>query len=58
MQSQLYGSAHSFFYKQLKRLGIELTVVDTSKPDSWKAALTPNTKVIMHLPQILLYYRV
>lgn len=45
VQAQLYGSSHSLFYKQLKDLGIELTVVEVDKADTWKSAVRPNTKV-------------
>jgi len=44
-QGQLYGCTYAVFHEELSRLGVEFSVVDTSKPGSWSAALRPNTKV-------------
>ena len=44
LQAQLYGASHALFHKELTRLGMELTIIDTSDPESWEAALRPNTK--------------
>lgn len=40
----MYGCTYAVFHEELSRLGVEFSVVDTSKPGSWSAALRPNTK--------------
>jgi cystathionine beta-lyase/cystathionine gamma-synthase len=45
-QDNLYGGTHGLVTKDLPRLGISMDFIDAAKPDSWKAKLKPNTKVI------------
>ncbi len=41
----LYGGTYNLFHYTLPRLGIEVTFVDNpDDPDSWRAAVRPNTK--------------
>ena len=41
----LYGGTYNLFHYTLPKLGIEVTFVDDpSDPESWKAAIRPNTK--------------
>jgi cystathionine beta-lyase/cystathionine gamma-synthase len=44
-QHALYGGSHAFVYHDLPELGIEHTGVDPARPDTWKDALKPSTKV-------------
>ncbi len=42
----LYGGTYNLFHYTLPKLGIEVSFVeDPSDPESWKAAIKPNTKV-------------
>lgn len=45
-QRDLYGGTHSLITRDLRRLGIEHTLVDAADPAAWAAALRPNTRVI------------
>jgi|SRR5579872_1923288 len=42
----LYGGTYNLFKHTLKKLGIEVTFVDASKPVNVEAAIRPNTKAI------------
>jgi cystathionine beta-lyase/cystathionine gamma-synthase len=42
----LYGGTHSFIAHDLSRWGISSTFVDPREPDSWDAAVRPNTRAI------------
>jgi len=42
--SQLYGGTYNLFNYTLRRLGIEVTFVDSRDPDAFRKALLPNTK--------------
>jgi len=44
--SRLYGGTFNQFNYTLPRLGIEVTYADPSDPDSFAAAIRPNTKII------------
>ena len=49
----VFGSTHTVLTKFLPRYGIECTYVDIKDPDSWEAAIRPNTKMIfLELPPI------
>jgi O-acetylhomoserine (thiol)-lyase len=42
---KLYGGTHNLFHHSLRRMGIEVGFVeDPDSPDSWRAAVRPNTK--------------
>jgi cystathionine beta-lyase/cystathionine gamma-synthase len=41
----LYGGTHDLLTKDLPRLGIDHAFVDASRPETWKAALRPKTKI-------------
>ncbi|MEV3904902.1 bifunctional o-acetylhomoserine/o-acetylserine sulfhydrylase [Mycobacterium sp. NPDC050551] len=43
---RLFGSTYNLFHYTLSRLGIEVTFVDPDDPDSWQAAIRPNTKAL------------
>lgn len=43
-QDCLYGGTRSLLSEDLRRLGIECTFVDAGNPESWRAALRPNTR--------------
>ena len=43
----LFGSTHQILTLVLPRFGISHTYVDPKKPDTWKAALTPSTKMLL-----------
>jgi O-acetylhomoserine (thiol)-lyase len=43
---RLFGSTYNLFHYTLARLGIEVTFVDPDDPDSWQAAIRPNTKAL------------
>jgi O-acetylhomoserine (thiol)-lyase len=42
----LYGGTHTLLHVNLKKLGIETTFVDPDKPENFRKALRPNTKLI------------
>ncbi len=42
----VFGSTHNIFKKYLPNYGIEFTYVSAEKPEDWKAAIRPNTKMI------------
>ncbi len=46
VQDCLYGGTHDLLTRDLPRLGIELSRIDSSDPGSWEAALRPQTKAI------------
>jgi cystathionine beta-lyase/cystathionine gamma-synthase len=41
----LYGGTHDFVTHDAERLGWTYTFVDASRPETWRAALQPNTKM-------------
>jgi len=45
-QDCLYGGTHDFITRDFAGLGISFDFIDGSDPDSWKAKLRPNTKII------------
>jgi len=44
--TSLYGGTYNLFHYTLPRLGIEVTFVDPSDPESFRKAIRPNTKAI------------
>jgi O-acetylhomoserine (thiol)-lyase len=44
--SKLYGGTHTMLTVNLKKLGIEATLVDPDDPENFRKALKPNTKVV------------
>lgn len=42
----IFGSTHTVVTKFLPRFGIEYTYVPANKPETWEAAIRPNTKMI------------
>jgi O-succinylhomoserine sulfhydrylase len=42
----IFGSTHSIITKYLPKYGIDFTYVPADKPEVWKAAIRPNTKMI------------
>lgn len=44
--SSIFGSTHTVITKFLPRFGIEYTYINANDPDSWEAAIRPNTKMI------------
>jgi O-succinylhomoserine sulfhydrylase len=42
----VFGSTHSVITKYLPKWGIEYTYVEADKPETWAAAIRPNTKMI------------
>jgi O-acetylhomoserine (thiol)-lyase len=44
--ASLYGGTYSAFTHTLPKLGIDVTLVDPSKPENFTAAIRPNTKAI------------
>lgn len=42
----VFGSTHTVISKFLPKYGIEHTYVDAGKPETWEAAIKPNTKMI------------
>ena len=42
--SQLYGGTYNLFHYTLPKLGIEVSFVDGENPESFRAAIRPNTK--------------
>lgn len=45
-QDTLYGGTHSFLRHDATRLGIQTRAIDPQRPDTWEAALTPQTRAI------------
>jgi len=41
----IFGSTHTIITKYLPKYGIEYTYVDADKPETWAAAVKPNTKM-------------
>lgn len=44
--SQLYGGTYNLFHHTLPKLGIEVSFVDAGDPESFRAAIKPNTKAL------------
>ena len=44
--TSLYGGTYNLFHYTFPKLGIEATFVDPSKPDSFKRAIRPNTRLV------------
>lgn len=44
--SSIFGSTHTVITKYLPKFGIEYSYVPADKPESWKEAIRPNTKMI------------
>lgn len=42
----IFGSTHTVIAKYLPKYGIEYTYVSADEPDTWEAAIRPNTKMI------------
>lgn len=42
----IFGSTHTVVTKYLPKYGIESSYVDAGKPETWEAAIRPNTKMI------------
>jgi cystathionine gamma-synthase/cystathionine gamma-lyase/cystathionine beta-lyase len=45
--SCLYGGTHDFLTRHLNDLGLGYTFVDDQRPETWKAALRPETKLFL-----------
>jgi O-acetylhomoserine (thiol)-lyase len=43
---RLFGSTYNLFHYTFAKIGIEVTFVDPDDPDSWQAAIRPNTKAL------------
>ncbi|MFO1300266.1 MAG: O-acetylhomoserine aminocarboxypropyltransferase [Burkholderiaceae bacterium] len=43
----LYGGSHNLLDFTLRRFGIETTFVDPRNPDAWRAALRPETRLLL-----------
>ncbi|MGQ9904655.1 MAG: O-acetylhomoserine aminocarboxypropyltransferase/cysteine synthase family protein [Anaerolineae bacterium] len=44
--ASLYGGTYNLFHYTLRRVGIEVTFVDPTNPENFRAAIRPNTKAI------------
>lgn len=44
-QQHLYGGTHDFLTQDLPAMGVEVSFVDPAAPQTWAAALRPNTRV-------------
>ena len=44
--TSLYGGTYNLFHYTFPKLGIETTFVDPSKPDNFKRAIRPNTRLV------------
>ena len=44
--SAIFGSTHTVIKKYLPNFGISFTFVDAEKPETWEAAIQPNTKML------------
>src|SRR5215210_7879393 len=42
----IFGSTHTVINKYLPKYGIEVSFVSADRPEEWKAALRPNTRMI------------
>lgn len=42
----IFGSTHTVITKYLPKYGIDYTYVDAGKPETWAAAIRPNTKML------------
>lgn len=45
--SCLYGGTHDFLTRHLNDLGLDYTFVDDQRPETWKAALRPETRLFL-----------
>ncbi len=45
VQDALYGGTHDFLREDLTAIGVSYSSLDLNKPETWKAALKPNTKI-------------
>ncbi|MCA0175324.1 MAG: O-acetylhomoserine aminocarboxypropyltransferase [Proteobacteria bacterium] len=45
--SQLYGGSHNLLHYTLPRFGIETTFVEPGDLDAWRAAIRPNTRLLL-----------
>ena len=45
LQGTVYGGTRTFFDHEAPHLGIEYSLVDSTRPETWAAALRPNTKL-------------
>lgn len=43
----LYGGTYSYVAEHIERMGLRHDFVDAQEPDTWEAALTPETKVFL-----------
>src|SRR5438034_5086902 len=43
----LYGGSHDFLTRYARTLGWTYSFVDTQRPETWQAALTPRTRVFL-----------
>ena len=43
----LYGGTYRIFERVMKQLGIEFSYVDPTRPESFREAMRPNTKLVM-----------
>ncbi|MCB9746477.1 MAG: PLP-dependent transferase [Alphaproteobacteria bacterium] len=46
VQRGLYGGTRSLLDAELRRFGVAVDTIDSAAPDSWAAALRPNTKLV------------
>ena len=46
-QECLYGGTHGLLSRDAEHLGFDYTHVDAQRPDTWKAALRPNTRLFL-----------
>ncbi len=44
--TSLYGGTYNLFHYTFPKMGIETTFVDPSKPDNFKGAIRPNTRLV------------
>ncbi len=44
--NSIFGSTHTIITKYLSRYGIEYSYVSASSPETWEAAIKPNTKML------------
>lgn len=47
LSNQLYGRSYALFVSEAARLGIESSIVDTTDPNTVRAAWQPNTKLLV-----------
>ena len=48
MQAAVYGGTYELVHHELVSLGIAISVIDQTDPETWRAALRPNTKVLLY----------